>query len=151
MRHACFITVACLVLAVIAAAAPRQHVVTFGKWMPVQLFLGPDEDKAMDLKVRSLYVDGRLREFTTGDPHDITERMFVVRRAYRLNDWLPSDQGTAHKWKWKRGVTDNSPFSNVKLITHIARELNFFKHFRHKELSAKPRIDRHQQYHIALI
>jgi hypothetical protein len=103
MRHACFIPVACLALAVIAAAAPRQHVLTFGKWMPVKLFLGPDEDKAMDLKIRSLFVDGRLREFTTGDPHDITERVFVVRRAYRLNDWLPSDQGTSHKWKWQRG------------------------------------------------
>ena len=103
MRHACFIAVACLVLAVIAAAAHRQHVLTFGKWMPVKLFLGPDEDKSVDIKIRSLNVDGHLREFTTGDPHDITERVFVVRRAYRLNDWLPSDQGAAHKWKWQRG------------------------------------------------
>ncbi len=103
MRHLCFITVAGLALAVAAAAAPRQHVLTFGKWMPAKLFTCPDEDKAVEIKVRSLYVDGPLREFTTGDPHDITERMFVVRRAYRLNDWLPSDQGTAHKWQWQRG------------------------------------------------
>ena len=103
MRHICIIAVACLALAVTAAAAPRQHVLTFGKWMPVKLFLGPDEDKAVDVKIRSLYVDGRLREFTTGEPHDVTDRVFVVRRAYRLNDWLPSDQGTAHKWKWQCG------------------------------------------------
>ena len=44
-----------------------------------------------------------MREFTTGEPHDVTERLFVVRRAYRLNDWLPSDKGTAHQWKWQRG------------------------------------------------
>jgi hypothetical protein len=103
MRHAGFIIVACFALSVTAAAAPRQRVVSFGKWMPVKLFLGPDENKSLDIRIRSLFVDGRLREFTTGDPHDITERVFVVRRAYRLNDWLPSDQGTAHKWKWQRG------------------------------------------------
>ena len=103
MRRACLITVACLALAVIAAAAPRLHVLSFGKWMPVKLFLGPNEDKSLDIRIRSLFVDGHLREFTTGDPHDITERVFVVRRAYRVNDWLPSDLGTAHKWKWQRG------------------------------------------------
>jgi hypothetical protein len=90
-------------LGISAPAAPRQHVLTFGKWMPVKLFTGAEGDKALDIKVRSLLVDGRLREFTTGEAHDITERLFVVRRAYRLNDWLPSDQGTAHKWKWQRG------------------------------------------------
>ena len=103
MRRACFIIGTCLALAVIASAAPRQHVLSFGKWMPVKLFLGPGETKSVDIKIRSLYVDGRLREFTTGDPRDITERVFVVRRAYRLNDWLPSDLGTPHKWKWQRG------------------------------------------------
>ncbi|MBZ5629054.1 MAG: hypothetical protein LAO06_09330 [Acidobacteriia bacterium] len=103
MRDYLLVAVAWLALASGAAAAPRQHIVSFGKWMPVKLFLGPNEDKTLDIKIRSLYVDGRLREFATGDPHDITERMFVVRRAYRLNDWLPSDEGTAHKWKWQRG------------------------------------------------
>lgn len=103
MRRACFTAVTCLALAVSAAAAPRQHVLSFGKWTPVKLFLGPGEDKSVDIKIRSLFVDGHLREFTTGDPHDITERIFVVRRAYRLNDRLPSDQGAAHKWKWQRG------------------------------------------------
>jgi len=94
---------ACFALAVTAAAAPRPHVLTFGKWMPVKLFSGADENKTFDIKVRGLYVDGRLREFTTGESHDVTERVFVVRRAYRLNDWLPSDQGTAHNWRWQRG------------------------------------------------
>ncbi|MBZ5568797.1 MAG: hypothetical protein LAN64_13220 [Acidobacteriia bacterium] len=103
MRHYFLVTVAWLALASAALAVPKQHVVSFGKWMPVKLFLGPNEDKSLDIRIRSLYVDGRLREFVTGDPHDITERLFVVRRAYRLNDWLPSDEGTAHKWKWQRG------------------------------------------------
>jgi hypothetical protein len=93
----------CLGLTGAAQAAPKPHVVLFGKWMPVKLFVGPNEDKGVDIKIRSLLVDGRLREFTTGEPHDVTERLFVVRRAYRLNDWLPKDEGTAHKWKWQRG------------------------------------------------
>lgn len=103
MRHFLFISVVCLALATAAVGAPRQHVLSFGKWMPVKLFLGSNEDKSLDIQIRSLYVDGRLREFTTGDPHDVTERLFVVRRAYRLNDWLPSDENKAHKWKWQRG------------------------------------------------
>lgn len=49
-------------------------------------------------------VDTRLKEFTIGDPHDITDRLFVIRKAYRLNDWLPEDEGNkAHLWKWQRG------------------------------------------------
>jgi len=87
----------------LAAAAANPHVITFGKALPVKLFVGPGEDKAVDMKIRSLYVDGKLKEFTTGEPHDITDRIFVVRRAFRLNDWLPEDEGTNHKWKWQRG------------------------------------------------
>jgi len=92
-----------LCLSACAAAAPKARVIVFGKWMPVKLFAGPNEEKGIDMKVRALLVDGRLREFTTGDPHEVTERLFVVRRAYRLNDWLPQDEGVAHRWKWQRG------------------------------------------------
>ena len=45
----------------------------------------------MDITVRPLYVDSRLKEFTTGDSHDVTDREFVVRRAFRINDALPDD------------------------------------------------------------
>jgi hypothetical protein len=85
------------------AVAANPHVITFGKPLPVKLFLGPNQDKTVDLKIRSLYVDGKLKEFTTGEAHDITDRLFAVRRAFRLNDWLPEDEGTNHKWKWQRG------------------------------------------------
>ncbi|MGI9103475.1 MAG: hypothetical protein ACR2IF_13640 [Terriglobales bacterium] len=98
-----YVVAAIFLFALSAYAAPKPHVVSFGKTLPVKLFVGPREDKTVDMKVRSLVVDGRLREFTTGDPRDITERVFVVRRAYRLNDWLPEDAGTNHKWKWQRG------------------------------------------------
>ena len=46
------------------------------------------EGKCLDLKVRS-YVDGRARESTLGPSHEITERLFVFRRALRMNDTLP--------------------------------------------------------------
>lgn len=87
----------------ISVAAANPHVITFGKPLPVKLFVGPNDEKTIDMKIRSLYVDGKLKEFTTGDPHDVTDRIFVVRRAFRLNDWLPEDEGTNHKWKWQRG------------------------------------------------
>ena len=64
--------------------------VSFGKWTSIKWCVGPDEAKCLDLKVRVLYVDSRVREFALGTPHDITERLFVVRRAFRVNDSLPA-------------------------------------------------------------
>ena len=53
------------------------------------------------LKIRPLLVDGAVKEWTTGDAHDVTERSFVVRRVFRLNDSLPGDK-LGH-WVWQRG------------------------------------------------
>lgn len=66
----------------------------------------PGEDS---LKIRALLVDGAIKEWTTDDPHDVTDRSFVIRRAIRLNDALPTDtspKNTAHAanpWVWQRG------------------------------------------------
>jgi hypothetical protein len=53
------------------------------------------------LKIRGLLVDGFLKEWTTGDAHDVTDRSFVVRRMIRLNDSLPGDKQS--HWVWQRG------------------------------------------------
>lgn len=81
----------------------KDHVISFGKPMPVKLFLGPSEDRTMDIKIRSLFIDTKLKEFTTGEPHDITDNLFVVRRAFRINDSLPEEPRKAPKWLWQRG------------------------------------------------
>ncbi len=47
-----------------------------------------------ELKVRALLVDGVVKEWTTGEAHDVTDRSFVVRRVIKLNDALPSDKST---------------------------------------------------------
>jgi hypothetical protein len=39
---------------------------------------------------------------TTGQPRDITDRAFVVRKVYRVNDRLPSESTQSPKWKWHR-------------------------------------------------
>lgn len=54
-----------------------------------------------ELNVRPLVVDGKVKEWTTGDEHYVTERSFAVRRAVRLNDSLPGDH--ASRWVWQRG------------------------------------------------
>jgi hypothetical protein len=62
-----------------------------------------------ELRIRALLVNGVLKEWTTGDPHDVTDRSFVVRRAIRLNDVLPTDTPdpksapAASRWVWQRG------------------------------------------------
>jgi hypothetical protein len=70
----------------------------------------PGED---ELKIRALLVDAVLKEWSTGDAHDVTDRSFVVRRVIRLNDALPSDKaetsekpgpgGRPGRWVWQRG------------------------------------------------
>lgn len=92
--------------ALVLFAASKPHVISYGKAMNVKLFLGPSEDRTAPLVVRPLYVDGKLREFTTGDAHDVTDRMFVVRRAFRLNNNLPEEEDGTHKlpnWMWQKG------------------------------------------------
>ena len=43
------------------------------------------------------------KNLLSGPPHDITERLFVVRRVFRLNDALPEDKATPSHWRWERG------------------------------------------------
>jgi hypothetical protein len=90
-----------VVLTGTAFAAAKAHVITFGKSTQVRWLAGTDENIPHELKVRALYVDGKLKEFTIGGPHEITERLFVVRRAFRANDSLPDE--AAPRWLWQRG------------------------------------------------
>ena len=90
-------------LSTLAASKPKVHVISFGKTMAVKLFLGPDEERTVPIRVRSLYVDGKLKEFVTGETHEVTDRLFVIRRAYRLNNNLPTDESKVANWVWERG------------------------------------------------
>src|SRR5882724_1409300 len=86
-----------------AHGAPKPHVISLGKWNTIRWCAGPKESQCLDLKMRALYVDGRARESTLGPSHDITERLFVIRRAFRVNDNLPGDAAAAPRWVWQRG------------------------------------------------
>lgn len=102
MRSFCLFA-ACFLLPLSLPAASKPHVVALRKATSVKLFVGPSDNKTVDITVRPLYVDTRLKEFTTGEAHDVTDREFVVRRAYRMNDALPEDAHKAPKWLWERG------------------------------------------------
>jgi hypothetical protein len=83
-------------------AATKVHVIAFGKSTSVQWFPGVGaEDRPLTIKVRALIVDGRVKEYVLGAPHDVTERLFVVRRAFRVNDSLPEE--SVPRWQWQRG------------------------------------------------
>ena len=86
-----------------AVSAAKPHVVSFGKWTIVKWFIGHNENQPQDLKIRALYVDGHTKEYTTGATHEITETLFVVRRAFRVNDILPEDKPVQPRWQWERG------------------------------------------------
>src|SRR6266568_4887750 len=81
----------------VVLAAPRKvHVVGLGaaKRVPYSKAGDPAGAAAGEnaLKIRPLVVDGQVKEWTTGDAHDVTDRSFVVRRVLRLNDTLPGDK-----------------------------------------------------------
>jgi len=88
-----------------AAAGTKSHTISFGKWTTVQWFpsTGAPDDKPLTLKVRPLLVDSRVKEFTVGPAHDVTDRLFVVRRAFRVNDSLPQEPVSMPHWQWQRG------------------------------------------------
>ena len=94
--------VACLLCSASAVAVPKPHSITFGKWISARWYVGL-EGTPFDLKIRGLYVDTRLKEYTTGVAHEVTDRLFVVRRMFRLNDTLPGETNSAPRWVWERG------------------------------------------------
>ncbi len=112
--------IAVMVLAVLFAAvpaiqaAPRKHTVVLGAAKKVPYSEAGDPAGAAagedSLKIRALLVDGVLKEWTTGDAHDVTDRSFVVRRVIKINDALPSDASqknsarAASTWVWQRGL-----------------------------------------------
>ncbi|HEY0785987.1 MAG TPA: hypothetical protein VGD62_08955 [Acidobacteriaceae bacterium] len=118
MRLFCLVALFCLVppsLAWAGTAAgekkpkppkpPKVHTVVLGAGKRVPYSKQGDPAGAVDgdkeLRVRPLVVDGKVKEWTAGESHDVTDRSFVIRRAIRLNDALPTDK--VEHWVWQRG------------------------------------------------
>ncbi len=89
-----------------APAVPKSHIVTLGParkvpYTPPDAARAAPSQDALQLKIRPLFVDGRQREWTTGETHDVTDRSFTVRRALHINDSLPAD--SSDHWVWQPG------------------------------------------------
>jgi len=97
------LAVFCLLLAISAplSATPKTHVVAFGHWTTTRILTGMNQDQPLEIKIRPLLVDGLVKVYTFGTPHEITDRLLVVRRMLRINDSLPSE-GAASHWIWQR-------------------------------------------------
>lgn len=106
MQFSCLAVVPLLALSSCAFCAPRTHTVALGATKRVP-YVAADvarenkSDEAGTLRVRPLVVDGRIREWTTGDTHEITDRTFVVRRVLHINDTLSGEK--ASRWVWQPG------------------------------------------------
>jgi hypothetical protein len=79
-------------------AVPRAHTVILGQWRSVEVLSDSGDKRPM--KIRELIIDGRTREYATGFLHEVTDRLFVVRRAYRINDALPEEK-KPQQWVWR--------------------------------------------------
>lgn len=84
-----------------ASGGAKTHTVGFGRWTTVQ-FQRDENGDAVGAKIRPLFVDAKLKEFTIGPVHDVTDRSFVVQRVVRVNDSLPQETGPA-RWRWEQG------------------------------------------------
>lgn len=107
-----------ILLSATVHASPRKtHIVVLGAARKVPYSKTGDPAGAAagenELKIRALLVDSVLKEWTTGEAHDVTDRSFVVRRVLKLNDALPTDKSPekstekptalANPWVWQRG------------------------------------------------
>jgi len=84
-----------VLLWVAAAMATQTHVVAWGAWNSVTLASG------QQLKVRPILVDGRIKEYSTGAAHQVTDNLWVARRVFRLNNALPDESPKGPKWTWQ--------------------------------------------------
>lgn len=88
-----------------AARAKKPHYTALGAARTVPYSAEGDPAGAKpnetSLKIRPLVVNGVVKDWTTGEIHQVTDRSFTVRRAIRLNDALTTDK-TEH-WVWQRG------------------------------------------------
>ena len=117
-----FISVVIILLGITAHAASRKvHAVALGavRSVPYSKIGDPAGARPEEaaLKVRPLVVDGVVKEWTTGESHEVTDRSFLIRRALRLNDVLPGEKpaATQNRWVWQRG-----PWLQVDRVTgHI--------------------------------
>ncbi len=118
MRTALYVLTTWLLLSPPMVFAAKPKVISFGRWMPVKWMVGANADVSIDLKVRPLLVNGEVKEYTTGDPHDVTDRIFAVRTAYRINDILPGDGRSVPKWRWQPGgwVLVNRPNAHISKL-----------------------------------
>ncbi len=98
--------------------AARMHIVTLGAvrkvpYTPPEATLDTKSEEATTLRIRPLLVDDKPREWTVGELHEVTDRTFVIRRAFRINDSLP---GETARWTWQPG-----PWLQVDRTTgHVA-------------------------------
>lgn len=102
-----FLAVVPLLFAMSAFGAPAKvHTVALGavkriSYVAADVAKEDKSDEASTLRVRALVIDGKVREWTTGETHDITERTFVVRRVLHINDTLPGEKQP--RWVWQPG------------------------------------------------
>jgi hypothetical protein len=87
------------------ATAAKVHTVTLGPtrkvpYTPPSATPDTKSDNSTTLRIRPLLVDGAQKEWTLGDAHDVTDRTFVIRRALRINDSLPTEPV---RWAWQPG------------------------------------------------
>lgn len=88
-----------VVVALLAAlcAASQSHVVALGRWEVVKLSSGEE------VQIRSIYIDGRVKDHAAGAAHEVTQDLFVARRVYQINDALASEPAKPGRWTWRLG------------------------------------------------
>ena len=97
---------------VAAAVGAQGHVLGWGSWTSITL------DSGERISVRPILIDGRVKDYSTGMPHQVTESLWVVRRAMRINNALPQDTSKHPQWTWQVGgwISVNSSTGRISQL-----------------------------------
>lgn len=88
-----------LVCASFAFAKAKVHTAVIGKPRLVTWAATQDPSRTLSLQIRPLIVDGRRKEWVTGETHDVTDHSFVVLQVQHLNDALPREKLPHYIWQ----------------------------------------------------
>jgi hypothetical protein len=115
-----------------ADAAPRQHAVLLGPWRTASVLT--EAGKTTPVKLRNLLIDEKFKEHTVGPSHEVSDRLFVVRKAAQVNDSLPQEANKSPRWIWRLegwiGVdrqTGRVTQLNLPMFDHETSEVSWYR------------------------
>lgn len=117
-------------LILMASVAALGHVLAWGSWISITL------ESGQKISVRPIVIDGRIKEYSTGLAHEVTEGLWVVRRVMRINNSLPQETPKQQQWTWQldgwvsvNSVTGHIAQLNLPVFDPHSSQVSWFQDY----------------------